>query len=304
MRSAPTFAAAALGGLLALAGAAWAALAGGVWVPAAAPAAGWLASSALVTAWVSRRERAQRALLMNLFARSVNETVAEALWAQRDAFLDGGRPRPQRVQATVLFADVRGSTALGEKLPPLVFMDWLNDFMEAMAEAVLAHGGIVDDYFGDGLKADFGVPIPRATDSEVAADAAAAVRCALALEAALARLNASWRERGLPPGAMRVGICTGTATAGSIGSSDRLKYTVVGDIVNVAARLESFDGAEHDFALRPCRILVADATRARLGEAFQTRRLGEFRLKGKDEVVAVHEVLGASGGAGPGCAKA
>jgi adenylate cyclase len=183
-------------------------------------------------------------------------------------------------------------------------MDWLNDFMEAMAEAVLAHGGIVDDYFGDGLKADFGVPIPRATDAEVAADAAAAVRCALALEAALARLNASWRERGLPRGAMRVGICTGTATAGSIGSSDRLKYTVVGDIVNVAARLESFDGAEHDFALRPCRILVADATRARLGEAFQTRRLGEFRLKGKDEVVAVHEVLGANGGAGPGCAEA
>ncbi len=292
VRSATTFGAAALVGLAALAGAAQASLSYGLWIPATAPALAWLASSSLVTAWISRRERAQRAVLMNLFARNVNEKVAEALWAQRDAFLDGGRPRPQRVMATVLFADIRGSTGLGEKLEPLVFMEWLNDFMEAMADQVLAHGGIVDDYFGDGLKADFGVPIPRATEAEVAADAAAAVRCALALEAALVRLNAGWRARGLPAGAMRVGINTGTMIAGSVGSSDRLKYTVVGDSVVVAARLESFDASAHDFAKRPCRILVAESTRSRLGSAFQTRALGEFRLKGKDESIAVHEVLG------------
>jgi adenylate cyclase len=261
-------------------------------MPAAAPAAAWLSSSALATAWVSRRERAQRAVLMSLFARSVNPKVAETLWAQREAFLDGGRPRPQRVTTTILFADLRGSTGLAEKLEPLVFMEWLNEFMEAMAGEVLAHGGIVDDYFGDGLKADFGVPLPHSRDAEIAADAATAVRCALALEVALGRLNARWRERGLPAGAMRVGICTGTAIAGSIGASDRLKYTVVGDIVNTAARLESLDAGPHDFARRPCRILVAESTRARLGPEFETRPLGEFRLKGKDEPIAVHQVVG------------
>jgi adenylate cyclase len=292
VRSATTFAAAALAGLAALAGIAWTALAGGLGMPAAAPAAAWLSSSALATAWVSRRERAQRAVLMNLFARSVNPKVAETLWAQREAFLDGGRPRPQRVTTTILFADLRGSTGLAEKLEPLVFMEWLNEVMEAMAGEVLAHGGIVDDYFGDGLKADFGVPVPRASEGEIASDAVAAVRCALALEAALVRLNARWLERGKPAGAMRVGICTGPAMAGSIGSRDRLKYTVAGDVVNTAARLESLDAGAHDFAARPCRILIAEPTRVRVGDAFDARMLGEFVLRGREEPVRVYEVLG------------
>jgi adenylate cyclase len=196
------------------------------------------------------------------------------------------------VTATVLFADVRGSTALGEKLEPLVYMEWVNEFMDAMAGEVLAHGGIVDDYYGDGLKADFGVPVPRTSEDEIAADAVAAVRCALALEAALAGLNARWLERGKPAGAMRVGICTGVAVAGSIGSRDRLKYTVTGDLVNTAARLESLDASGHDFAARPCRILIAEPTRARLGDAFETRILGEFALRGREGAVRVHEVLG------------
>lgn len=292
VRTIAGFAALALLGLVGTLGLGWAGLAAGVWLPSFAPTGAWLASASLAAAWVSRRERAQRALLMQLFARHLNPEVAISLWAQRNAFLDGGRPRPQRVRATVLFVDVRGSTALGEKLEPLVYMEWLNDFMEAMAGEVLAHGGIVDDYFGDGLKADFGVPIPRASEEEIAADARAAVRCALALEAALARLNARWLERGKPAGAMRVGICTGVAVAGSIGSRDRLKYTVAGDIVNTAARLESLDASGHDFAARPCRILIADSTRACIGSGFETRLLGEFELRGREEPVRVHELLG------------
>jgi adenylate cyclase len=292
VRSLAAFVGLALAGLAAVLGTGWAGLAAGLWMPCFAPAAGWLASASLATAWVSRRERAQRALLMQLFARHLNPEVASALWAQRDAFLDGGRPRPQRVTATILFADVRGSTALGEKLEPLVYMEWLNDFMEAMASEVLAHGGIVDDYFGDGLKADFGVPVPRASEGEIASDAVAAVRCALALEAALVRLNARWLERGKPAGAMRVGICTGPAMAGSIGSRDRLKYTVAGDVVNTAARLESLDAGAHDFAARPCRILIAEPTRVRVGDAFDARMLGEFVLRGREEPVRVYEVLG------------
>ena len=287
-----SFVAGALAGVGAVAGAGFGALVAGWWIPSAPPALAWLSSAAVVTALVSHRERSERAVLMQIFSQHVNEKVAQMLWEERDAFLDGGRLRPQRVTATTLFADLKGSTVQGEKLEPADFMSWLNDFMDAMASEVLEQGGIVDDYFGDGLKADFGVLPPRASDAEIDADARAAVRCALAMERRLRELNASWRERGMPSAAMRVGISTGEVLVGSIGSREKLKYTVVGDVVQVAARLESFDQSHHDFDRRPCRILVAEATRARLGGSMRTRELGQFTVKGKEEPVLVHEVLG------------
>ena len=93
---------------------------------------------------------------------------------------------------------------------------------------------------------------------------------------------------------MRVGIDTGTVVAGSLGANDRLKYTVVGDSVNTAVRIEGLESSGHDFARRPCRILISAATRARLGGRFATRSLGKFSLKGKEISIEVCEVLGFS----------
>ena len=161
-----------------------------------------------------------------------------------------------------------------------------------MAQEAARFGGIVDDYYGDGLKADFGIPVPRCGDEEINADAVAAVQCALAMEAALQRLNVHWRGEGLPPGAIRLGVATGEVVAGSLGETDRLKYSVVGDTVNIAARLESLDDSDHDFSIKPCRILIAEETRARLGGRFATRYLGNVPLKGKEVRIRVSEVLG------------
>jgi adenylate cyclase len=91
---------------------------------------------------------------------------------------------------------------------------------------------------------------------------------------------------------MRVGIATGTVVAGSLGSADRLKYTVVGDTVNTAARLESFDDSKHDYSQRLCRILIAEETRILLEDRFSVRDFGRCALKGKAEPVQVFEVLG------------
>jgi adenylate cyclase len=270
----------------------------GWWIPSAPPALAWLGSAAIATAYVSRDERVQRALLMQLFSRHLDPKIASVIWERRDEFLKGGRLRPQRLTATVLFADVKDSTALGEKLDALSFMAWINDFMDAMAEQVHRHGGIVDDYFGDGLKADFGVPLPRGTDDEVRDDACAAVIAALAMQRRLTSLNREWTERGSPRGAMRVGICTGAVVAGSVGDRDRLKYTLVGDVVNTAARLESLDTGSHDFRESPCRILVAGSTAAHVAGRFELRPLGEHAVKGKDEPVPVFEVLGPGAGEG------
>ena len=289
------FAMGAVAGVGLLAGAGFGALLLGWWIPVGPPALAWLASASGVTAYLSRRERAERAALMQLFSRYVSRHVACELWEQREQFLQGGRPRPQRLTVTSLFVDVKDSTPLAEKLEPLLLMQWLNRFMEAMAAQAEHHGGIVDDYFGDGMKADFGVPVARTSDAQLDADAAAAVDCALAMRSALEELNIGWHQEGLPEGALRVGIDTGPAVAGSLGSSDRLTYTVIGDTVNTAARIQGLDDSEHDYVKSPARILVSARTRARLGDQFAVWDRGEFALKGKANRVRIFEVMNRQG---------
>lgn len=264
----------------------------GLWVPVAGPELAWLGSFGLVVAWSSSQERAQRATLMRLFSRHVSPEVADEIWRQRALFLGkDGRPPSRRLVATVLFVDMKGYTASAEKLDPETLMRWVNEFMEPMAELVVRHGGVVDDYFGDGIKANFGVPFARGNGEEVALDARRAATCALEMGATLARINASYRERALPTVAMRIGINTGAVVAGSLGSADRLKYTVVGDAVVVAQRLEALDGVEHDFDASPCRVLVSEETARHLGDAYRLEPLGHRALKGKDEQVGVYRLL-------------
>jgi adenylate cyclase len=264
----------------------------GLWIPMAAPALAWLGSVGVVTSWVARRERAERQQVMRLFARHVSAAVADQIWQHRGEFLAAGRPRPQRLIATVLFADLRGYTPQAEKMEPERLMDWSNEFMDQMARLVDAHGGIVDDYFGDGIKACFGVPIPRGTQAEIAGDARNAAACALALASALPRLNRALLERRLPPFHAKLGLHTGPAVAGSVGEADRMKYTVVGDVAVTAQRLEGTHKVAHDFEAEPCRILVSEATRALIADAFRTQPVGEIALEGREEPVAAHRLLG------------
>jgi adenylate cyclase len=283
-----------LAGLALLLLAGFVAFQAGFWIPMAPPMLAWLGSAGLLTAWASSRESAQREQLMSIFARHVSPDVAEEIWQHRREFLDAGRPRPQRLQATVLFVDMRGYTARAETMDPVALMDWVGDFMQRMAEEVAAHGGVVDDYFGDGIKANFGVPVPRREDHEVDQDARRAARAALAMAEALGELNAGYRRRGVPECQMRIGIDTGLVVAGSLGAAERLKYTVVGDVVVTAQRLESTDAVSHDFAAEPCRILASESTCQRLSADFVTEILEPITLKGRVEAVALRRLLGRS----------
>jgi adenylate cyclase len=269
----------------------------GWWIPSVPPAMAWLGAAALVTAYMLSLEKKERALLMQLFSRHVAPEVAETIWKQRDQFLDGGRPRSQKLTATVLFTDLRGFTSVSEKMDPQALLDWLNIYMEAMAQMVMNHGGVVDNYIGDSIKADFGVPLPRTAEAAISQDAVAAVSCALAMERELKRLNTVWQQEKLPTVEMRIGIFTGPVVGGSLGSSQRLKYTTVGDTVNIASRLESFDKdlADPDLADSPCRILIGETTLQYLDHQFQTKRVGEAHLKGKDEKVTIYRVVGRNG---------
>ena len=286
-----TLVAAVFGGLFLLVAAGYVAFLEGWWVPMLAPCLAWLGSAGLVTAWVSSRERAERESLMGLFARHVSPRVADEIWRRRDEFLAAGRPRPQRLVATVLFVDIKGYTARAEAMDPAELMDWVNEFMDAMANAIERHDGVVDDYFGDGIKANFGVPIPRETDEEIAGDAENAVRCALTMSKTLGELNARYRVVGLPECAMRIGINTGAVVAGSLGATGRLKFTVVGDVVVVAQRLESTSEVEHAFERYPCRILASEATCTLLSSDIETEPVGEIALRGMDAKVFVRRIL-------------
>ena len=266
----------------------------GWWIPLVPPSLAWVLSGSVVTILVLSRERKERALLMHLFSKHVSGEVAEAVWQQRDQFLKDGRPRSQQLVATVFFSDFKGYTAASEKMTPEALMDWVNAYLDVMAGLVIKHKGVIDDYAGDAIKANFGVPLPRNSEEEIAQDAVNAVTCALAMEGQMHRLNFQHERDGLATIGMRIGIHTGLVVAGSVGTSDRLKYTTVGDAVNTAARLESLDRdvVQEQPGRRLCRILIDESTKRYLGDRFVLDRIGEVSVKGKEQTLMVYRVIG------------
>jgi adenylate cyclase len=292
IRSTWRFSLLALSGLAVLTLASFFAFAKGLWIPLVPPAMAWLMSSSIVVAHMVNQEKKQRGVLMQLFSKHVSKEIANAVWEEREEFLDGGRPRSQKLIATVLFTDLAEFTSVSERLDPQTLMHWLNEYIEAMAEQVVKHGGIVNKYVGDAIMAIFGVPVARKTETEIGKDAANALNCALAMESRLIELNSMWEARALPNVGMRIGIFTGPLVAGSLGSAERLEYTVIGDTVNIASRLESFDksGFDPDFKSNTCRILIGEATYRYIRDQFKTQKVGEVSLKGQERKTTIYRV--------------
>ena len=190
-------------------------------------------------------------------------------------------------------------------LEPAALIDWLNGYLETMVRIVASHGGVVDKFMGDAVMAVFGVPLPCRDADSIAEQAQNAATCALTMARELERLNAELRATELPSIAVRIGIHTGDLIAGSLGSSERSEYTVIGDTVNTASRLETFADElfESETNPTPCMIVISGATLKWLDGAFATREIGEVQLKGKAERVSVYHLIdfaGPSGEAGDG----
>lgn len=192
---------------------------------------------------------------------------------------------------TMLFADIRGFTTLAERKPPQEIVAVLNNYFERAATAIFRHGGSLDKFIGDGIMALFGAPQPSARDP------INAIQAAIALQEAIEQVNADLAAQGSDLRlSIGVGINTGEVTAGYIGSRQRTDYTVIGDAVNLAARLES--------NARPGQILVGEATVQRLHELLQAGieftegekefafvPLGGLKVKGKLKEVSVYRIL-------------
>lgn len=187
------------------------------------------------------------------------------------------------VRATLLFADLRGFTAMTQGVPPQQVVAMLNEFMTAMTDEVLACRGIVDKYVGDEIIALFGVPRP------LGHDALAAVEAAHRMRVRLADLNGTRAARGEPPLAMGIGVHTGEVVAGRMGSAQQLTYTCIGEAMNLASRLCSNAGAG--------QILVSQATLDDAGASVEAKPLPPIPVKGFSEPVAVFEVVRVEKGA-------
>jgi adenylate cyclase len=190
-------------------------------------------------------------------------------------------------EVSLMFTDIANFTTHAESLPPARLAESLGRYLEAATRAVEGTGGTVDKYIGDALMVLWNAP------TEVADHAAAACRGALACLAATDALSASpwWREQGLPPWGTRFGLHCDRVLVGHFGAPDRLSYTAMGDGVNLAARLEGLN------KVYGTTILVSEAIREAVGDAFVFRRIDRVAVKGKARGVVIHELLGAAGDA-------
>jgi adenylate cyclase len=216
---------------------------------------------------VREEKEAERAAIMDIFSRCVSPEVADTFWQQRGELVMGG----ERRTVTLIFTDIRSFTTLSESVDSAVVVEWLNEYFSRMHKIVCSYGGHINKYIGDGLMIVFGAPIARGDKLE----ARAAVACGLEMLAEVERMNKDWEGTGRPHIAIGVGVHTGEATCGVVGAEGRLEYTIIGDTVNLAARLESTTKE------KGVPIVISDATAALLGVDYETEPLGDVMVKGK-----------------------
>lgn len=219
---------------------------------------------------------AERAQVMDIFSRFVSADVADEMWKHRGQSSLAGENRT----VSIIFTDIRNFTTLSESEPSDRVVQWLNDYFGRMNDIVERFGGHINKYIGDGLMIVFGAPIDRGDIEE----ARAAVECGLAMLAEVERMNDDWKGTGRPLVKIGCGIHTGSATCGVVGSERRLEYTVIGDTVNLSARLES---TTKEFSVP---ILISEATAKLLGDDYDIRPLGEVKVKGKTQNTKVFTV--------------
>jgi adenylate cyclase len=250
----------------------------GLWAPVAQP---FLAAALALFAGTAYRyfvEDAEKRKVSKLFGRYVSRDVYTQLLANPALAELGGARR----EMSVLFSDMRGFTAITENGDPEQLVQQLNEYFTRMVEIVFRNGGTVDKFVGDMIMALFGAPVDDVHHAD------AAVSAAEEMVRELGELNRKWASEGRVQLDIGIGINSGDMIAGNIGSAAIMSYTVIGDNVNLGARLESLN---KDYRTR---IIISEATRARLSRPHETRPLGGVVVKGKTRAVEIFEVVVAS----------
>jgi adenylate cyclase len=230
-----------------------------------------MAAVAIENGQLIERMRREAVVLSN-FQRYFAPDLARQIAGQEGEIQLGGAKR----QVVVLFSDIRGFTQLSERMSPDGIAGLLTDYFTEMVEIVFRYGGTLDKFMGDALMALWGAPIARIDDAD------RATRAAIGMQQALRQLNVRWQQQGRPALAVGIGLNAGEVFAGNIGSERRLEYTVIGDAVNIAARLCSQAG--------PGEILIAEPLHAILSQPPPVSALTPVPLRGKSRPVPVYRI--------------
>ncbi len=219
---------------------------------------------------LKEKERIKRS-----FSHYVSEYVLQRI-LQSDVQL---KLEGERKKVTVLFSDLRQFTHLAEQYPPEQIVCLLNEYFERMLGVIFKNNGTLDKFLGDGIMAEFGSPL------EDTQQAKHAVQTACEMQAALTELCQKWEQENRPTVKMGIGIHTGIAIVGNIGTLKRMEYTAIGDTVNVASRIEK-ESKKAGYS-----ILVSNATWQEVKDAFEGKNLGEFTLPGREEKITLYAII-------------
>jgi len=221
-----------------------------------------------------RNKLKEEAILRSYLARYVGDDVVEQMVRSRK---ETDPLRNERCEATLLFSDIRSFTTLSERMKPEEIIAMLNEYFTAMVDIIFENGGIVDKFVGDELMAVF------RSEPDAQRGAMRAVRAAVGMQKKLRDMMRERNERGQPIFEIGIGINTGRVVMGNVGARNRMDYTVIGDAVNVAARLEQMaEGHE---------IIMAESTYGYCKSHIRMRRKGEISVKNRDEPVQCYEVV-------------
>ncbi len=229
-----------------------------------------------ITAYRYLAEAKQKKFIKDAFSTYLAPSVVSQLIQFPENLVLGGEKRV----ITALFSDVQEFTSISEKLTPEELVDLLNEFLTEMTDIILKYEGTVDKFEGDAIIAFFGAPNPLDNQAEVAC------RACIEMQNRLAELRLKWRTEEKPELKMRIGLCTGPAVVGNMGSKNRMDYTMMGDTVNTAARLEAVNKVYGSFTL------VGDSTYRSAGDNIITREIDSVLVAGKEDPVTIYEIIG------------
>jgi adenylate cyclase len=246
----------------------------GLWVDQTQPVAAMAIALFGGTAYRYFVEDREKRKVKRLFGRYVSKDVYDQLLLHPDRAELGGKRR----EMSVLFSDIRGFTSITEQGQPEELVGQLNEYFSRMVAIVFRHQGTVDKFVGDMVMALFGAPLDDRAHAEHA------VQTAVDMVHELGELNRTWAAEGRAQLDIGIGVNSGDMIAGNIGSSSIMSYTVIGDNVNLGARLESLN---KDYKTR---IIISDATRTRLTRTYDVQPLGDVTVKGKSRAVAIFEI--------------
>jgi class 3 adenylate cyclase len=210
-----------------------------------------------------------------MFCRYMSQEVLASLMESPDEVKLGGDKRI----ATVFFADIRGYTSFSEKRDAAQIVEILNEYFSEAVEQVVKYKGYIDKFIGDCIMAVWGVPMPAEKD-----DAVNAVSCALAIQKLVSSQKRKFFKKEASQLRIGIGVNTGPLVAGNLGSVQRMDYSVIGDTVNLAARLEGVAMADE--------VIISHETRNQLGETFHLEERDPVQVKGKKKPIQIYNVLG------------